>query len=128
MRVENLRKEVNGDLIRVAADCIWEDCSQKRREVYFETTQAFANDLVCNPNAFIVGCILPAMHFGEKRITIKEGICPILKEGLMTNMAWYRYWYGQKYKPVSIEADASVKPYLSSRLPKGNGLFLSGGV
>lgn len=66
MKIENLKSEKNADLARVAATITWENCDRPTQEIYFETTEAFAQDLTCNPHAFLVACIMPAMRHGEK--------------------------------------------------------------
>ena len=55
MKIENLRSEKRGDRSRVAATVIWEDCDRPTHEVYFETEEAFAKDLSCNPHSFLIG-------------------------------------------------------------------------
>lgn len=66
MKIENLRLENHNDLARAAATVVWEDCDRPTQEIYFQTTKEFAQDLSCNPHAFLVSCIMPAMHHGEK--------------------------------------------------------------
>lgn len=126
MRIENLRSEKRG--ARVAATVIWEDCERPRHEVYFETDEAFADDLSCNPHAFLVGCIVPAMHYGEKRVFIDAEICPQLREGLMTAMSLLRHWfYDPERELVRIEAKTrSGLP--TPRIPERAGFFFSGGI
>jgi hypothetical protein len=128
MKIENLKSEKKGNRARVAATVIWEDCDRPTHEVYFETEEAFAEGLSCNPHAFLVGCIVPAMHYGEKRVLIDAEICPELRNGLMTAMGWLRHWY---YKPnrelVRIEAKTrSSMP--TPRTPERAGFFFSGGI
>src|SRR4030067_1958090 len=105
MRIENLRSETRQGRARIAATVIWEDCNRPAEEVYFETEEQYADSLSCNPHAFLVGCIVPAMHYGEKRVSIDAEICPALRDGLITAMGWIRHWY---YSParelVKIEA------------------------
>jgi len=127
MRIENLRSEREGTRARVSATVIWEDCDRPTREVYFETEAAFAQDLSCNPHAFLVGCLLPAMRHGEERVAIDEAICPELRNGLVTAMGWICHWYGSPRKPVQIEAKTGIR----SPLPRAGeraGSFLSGGI
>jgi hypothetical protein len=127
MRIENLREERSASNARVAATVIWEDCDQPTREVYFETDAAFAQDLSCNPHAFLVGSIIPAMRHGEARIAIDETICPELRNGLLTAMGWLCTWYGAPRKPVRIEAREGVRAPLP-RADAHAGSFLSGGL
>lgn len=127
MRIEDLRSEIRGDCARVAATIIWEDCARVPKELFFETTRNFAEALTCNPHAFLVGCVVPAMHYGEKRIRISEEICPELLNGLEINMRWLQHFSGGQYKPINIECIRSSTDIPA--LPKSrSGSFLSGGV
>lgn len=128
MKIENLRSAKNGNRSRVLATVTWEDCDRPSLEIHFETTERFAEDLSCNPHAFLVGCILPALHHGEKRISIDAEICPGLRNGLMTAMSWIRHW---SHKPVTglIQIEAKNR----RRVPEGRtgdraGFFFSGGI
>ena len=128
MRIENLRSERNGDRARVAATVAWEDCDRPTHEVYFETVEPFADSLTCNPHAFLVGCAIPAMHYGEKRVFIDTEICPELRVGLETAMGWLRHWfYEPEQELVRIEAKTrSALPH--PRTPERAGFFFSGGI
>ena len=76
MRISNLKSIQSRKLVRVTATVNWEDCDQPAREEFIETDEEFSRDISCNPHAFLVGCIIPAMHFGEKRILLDAEICP----------------------------------------------------
>ena len=130
MKIENLRWEKNGDRTRVAASVKWEDCNRSAEEVYFETEDAFSDGLACNPNAFLVGCIIPAMHFGENRIAIDAEICPELREGLLNVMHVLLHWYYPKERrPVRIDALAKKSDLPpSGRSGLHEGFFFSGGI
>ncbi len=104
MKINNLTTEKNGNYTKVAATVIWEDCDRPTQELYFETTTELANSLTCNPHAFLVAGIIPAMHHGEKRIYLDAEICPELQAGLMMAMGWLRQWYHSDRQLVSIEA------------------------
>jgi len=128
MRIENLRFEKTGDRARVTATVLWEDCGRPTQDIYFETVEEFADSLSCNPHAFLVACIMPALYFGEERISIEEGVCPELRDGLEIVLNWMRYWwYEPTKKIVRIEAKTSsgnVRPETNYRA----GFFFSGGV
>lgn len=128
MKIKDLRSERNGAKARVAATVIWEDCDRPSHEVYFETDEAFAEDLSCNPHAFLVGCIIPALHFGEKRLSVEGAICPQLSEGLVTVMGWLRHWY-YKAEREAVRIEAKAKRAIPAvRKPERAGFFFSGGV
>ena len=61
MKIEDLRSEKGGGRAKVAATVIWEDCDRPTHEVYFETDEAFADGLSCNPHAFLLD--RPALDF-----------------------------------------------------------------
>ena len=82
MKIENLRSEYVSGRPRVSATVVWEDNERPSSDVYFETSEEFCEGLTCNPNAFILGSIMPALRHGEKRIRIDADICPELREGL----------------------------------------------
>src|SRR4030066_2276670 len=128
MRLKNLRFEKNDDGAKAVATVIWVDCQRPTQELYFSTTAEFADSISCNPHAFLVACIMPALHFGEKRLSIEGEICPELKEGLVTAMNWMRFWW---YKPdkklVKIETKSRTG-YPQPRTPDRAGFLFSGGV
>jgi len=128
MIIEGLRSEQQGDRARIAATVRWEDSDRPTQDIYFETQLEFVKDLTCNPHAFLVGCVMPAFHHGEKRILIDEEICPELRDGLTTVMSWIRHW---QYEPdtelVQIEAKARTKVLTADKAQRA-AVFISGGV
>ena len=128
MKIENIRREQHGNRPRVTATVTWEDCDRPSLDVYFETEEEFGQGLTCNPHAFLVGCLLPAMHHREKRIALDADICPELRENLITAMSWVRHWYySMDYNLVNIEAGTKID-LQSPRTPERTGMFFSGGI
>lgn len=127
MRVEGYQNKTANGKTRVSATIAWEDCDLPKSEIYYETDDTFANDLSCNPNAFLLAAIIPAMHHGERRILVDGNVCPKLRNGLMTAMLQLRSWYGEAgHLPVKIEAKEGFEPMLSCE-PQRMALFMSGG-
>lgn len=129
MRIENLRTETKNDRSRVAATIIWEDCDRPAQDLYFETEQEFAQDLTPNPNAFLVASLIPALHYGEKRVFLDQSICPELRDNLSVVMGHVQYWYDwydSNRRPVVIEAKTTAR--LSTPLSPRAGFFFSGGI
>jgi hypothetical protein len=127
MRIEHLRSVAEQNNARVEAMVCWEDCDRPPQKVYFETQEDFAKGLSCNPHAFLIACVLPAMRQGEERVFVDGEICPELCNGLMTVMSLIRHWYGSERKLVRIEAKTRVNvptPYT----PERAGIFFSGGI
>jgi len=127
MIVSNLRKVEDGKHVRTEATVTWEVADQPEKVVYIETETAFADDIVSHPHAFLVGCFIPAMHLGEKRLVIEGDICPVLSEGLLTAMAILSDWSGGSLKPLSIEAGTLATARHSKRSSRA-ALFMSGGI
>jgi len=128
MRIENLRTEKSAAQMRAVADVTWEDCSRPAQELYFETGENFADSLTCNPHAFLVACIMPAIHFGEQRLSIEGEICPELKDGLITVMNWMRFWwYSPSRRLVTIEGK-SRSGLADHAISERAGFFFSGGI
>ncbi len=127
MKIEIIGKEQKQDKARITATLTWEDCARPVQELYFETTAEFSSDLTCDAHAFLVGCAIPATHYGEKRIFIDSAICPELEDGLVTAMSWINHWYNKDVTPPKIESVSRSTP-LNNRLQKRSGFFFSGGI
>src|SRR3972149_6839418 len=95
MKIHNFSSGTEGDLARASATVTWEDCDRPRLEIYIETDARFGNDLNGNPNAFLLGAIMPAMRHGEHRVLVEGVVCPQLRNGLVTAMQILRGWYGE---------------------------------
>jgi hypothetical protein len=128
MRIENLKSMKNGNRARVVASVTWEDCDRPPHEVYFETGEAFAEDLTCNPNAFLLASIIPAMHYGERRVFIDAEICPELNDNLLAAMSWLRHWFYEPDREL-VRIEATMRANVSvPRTPERAGMMLSGGI
>lgn len=128
MIINNLRSIQNKGRPGVAADITWEDCDRSPQTIIFETDAAFAQDLTCNPHSFLVGMLLPAMHYGEKRVALNHAICPELYEGLVNAMHWIRRWFYNSERDLP-----KIESRMSSKIEYGNkddraGFFFSGGI
>jgi hypothetical protein len=122
LRVIDIEKRV-----RVAATVEWEDCIRPVQKVYFETDKRFAENISCNPHAFLVGCLIPAMRYGERRIFLDAEICPYLLTNLEVAMGFIRKWSRGKRDILSIETKRlSNLPNKNSNATAGS--FLSGGI
>lgn len=123
MIIHDLKKEIRNGKPRISAKVKWEDCAQKDYELYFETHKEFEEDLSLNPHAFLVGCVMPAMYFGEKRVRLDEEICPELLAGLKTAMGWMQHWFGQETVKLETRLQSRLRPKKERAAS-----FFSGGV
>jgi hypothetical protein len=127
MRILNLDKKIADGLVRVSALVRWEDCAEPEREIFIETEADFADAIAPLPDAFLIGTLIPALHFGEHRITVEGEICPRLNEGLRTVMSLMHLWTEGRMNPLQLEVQTLAAPRYG-RHPRRAGLFLSGGV
>ena len=127
MKVENFIKTTSNGKTRVSARVIWENCDRPAREVFFETTVEFGEDLAINPNAWLLACTLPAMRYGEERIAIDAPISPEIKDGLVNSMKCLIDWHGGERKVISIEAPMETKVSFADK-PERAGALFSGGI
>lgn len=128
MKIENLRTEKRDKRMAVLATVTWEDSDRPPQTLFFETDAAYADSLTCNPNAFLIACAVPALHFRERRILLEEAVCPELVDGLTTAMHWLRHWYYEPERRMVVIEARKQGNVSSSPNPKRAGTFFSGGV
>ncbi len=123
MRIEAIRSETGNGRKRILADIVWEDCDRPPETVWFATDEALGDSLEPNPHAFLVGCAVPAQHFGERRVRLEGPVCPALRQGVETALRVYQHWYGTAAPQLEVPVRAE------DVAPRSNAaLFLSGGI
>ena len=127
MKIGNFRTEVNNGKTKVLATLVWEDRDRPAQDVYFETTAEFADDLVPNPNSWLLASALAAMRYGEKRIAINAPISPEVKDGLINSMKCLINWHGGDRQVIPIEAPLEKEVLYTDKEPRAGALF-SGGI
>jgi len=126
MRIVNLRVEERGQFTRAAATLTWENSHLPQQDLYIEVPTTYAEGFACNPDAFLIACGIPAMHYGEQRIFVEGAICPTLKDGLQTAFGWLHHWFGVGNPYIAIEGDVRTAP---DALPTARtASFFTGGV
>ncbi|MCP3876367.1 MAG: hypothetical protein GY699_24905 [Desulfobacteraceae bacterium] len=126
MKISNFKIVKENDYIKAVALVQFEDCKRPDSQVYIQTLKQYETGFKANPDAFLVGCLLPAIHLGEKRIHIEDEICPFLKEGLDVAMNILKDWTKGKYKPLTIEA--KTRSQIKRVDPSRAGMVMSGGM
>jgi hypothetical protein len=127
MRIEDIELLNDGDRSRLQARVIWEDVDRPDYDLFFEVDQAFGDALALSTHPFLVGCIIPAVHFGERRIAIAGGACAELLANLQDSLRILDQWFPPKRTGTfSIEPSALLdqKPRVEQRW----GVFFTGGV
>ncbi|MCP4718369.1 MAG: hypothetical protein GY860_02840 [Desulfobacteraceae bacterium] len=130
MKIIDFNLTRDSEFVTAEARVIFEDCARPEQSVYIKTPLSFAKGFEANPDAFLVGCLLPALHLGEKRIFIEQEICPFLKEGVGVAMNLLSHWTRLRpkgrYYPIKIEAKPRENP--STLSPPRTGMVMSGGM
>ncbi len=127
MKIENIHLDTRDGKPAIVATVTWENAARPVAEIYFATLDRFAEYLNPDAAAYAVGCLLPALHHGEKRLRIDSPLCPELRNGLETVIGFMRMWYEPHQAPVRIEADVQERPFNRNR-PGRAALFFSGGI
>lgn len=127
MEITGLDKDVDGGQVRVRAMVRWEDCDQPEREIFIATEKRFADDIEPAPEAFLAGALIPALHFGERRIAMDAPVCPVFLEGLSFIIGLMAHWSGGKMAPLEPDVKRRSRP-LADAGSRRCGLFLSGGI
>ena len=129
MIIDDFRTVANGSRSKVLAKIHWEECNRPDYELYFETESQNADGFFCNPDAFLVGCAVPAFHFGEKRLLIRDEVCPELVEGINNALHILKHWYYDRQKKlIVIEAKKIQFSRFDAQNRRAAGSFLSGGI
>jgi hypothetical protein len=127
MIISKLDKSRQGELVRISAEVRVESADNRIQTVFIETESQFVDALTLNTEAFVVGCLVPAMHFNESRMVVEGDISPTLREGLDHVMALLSLWTAGRLKPLSIDAGDRTGSLAPQPLERA-GLFLSGGI
>ncbi len=126
MKISDFKLVRETDAVTAEAKVTFEDCDLPCRRVYIKTLPEYEKGFSANPEAFLVGCLLPALHMGEKRIKVEGEICPFLKESLGVAMKILEHWTDGKYTPVVMET--GVLPGGDRQVLKRTGMVMSGGM
>lgn len=127
MKLKEFRHETDTHRNRISAKVVWEESGLLEKEVFIETDNRVALDVRYAPHAFLVGCLIPALHLGEKRIAMEGGICPELREGLGMVMALMHHWSHGAYIPLTLETGTNRQPLKQVKTAR-SGMLFSGGI
>lgn len=125
MKIDQLRVEPRGPLVRAAATVRWEDADRPVQEIYYEVPAEYGEAVSAGAEAFLTVCVLPAMRAGERRVAVNGEVCPELHEGLQEAMAWIVRWKSGR-RAVRLEVDQGCRR--DDGVTRVAGSLLSGGV
>ncbi|MCG8686476.1 MAG: hypothetical protein MI892_16475 [Desulfobacterales bacterium] len=126
MKLLDFNVEKGTQEVTASARVIFEDNDRPEQTVFIKTLPEFTKGFGVNPDAFLVGCLLPALHLGEKRIFVEGQIDPFLKEGIAVAMNILSHWTDGRYAPIPIEA--SVRNHVQELTQPRAGMVMSGGM
>ncbi len=126
MKITDIKLTQDSDFATASARVDFEQSDQPAKDVYFKTPVAYARGFGANPDAFLVGCLLPALHLGEKRIFVEGAVCPFLKEGVHVAMHILSHWTQGRYVPVPVES--GIRKHQNLPAQPGAGMVMSGGM
>ncbi len=127
MLVDHLRQEREEGWVKVSARIVWEDNDRTEERLCIHVSESLADDVECNPNAFLLATAIPAAKYGERRLAIEGQLCPVLYDGMLTVLTQLREWYDKARPTPAIEPSEGFQtrqPNTSGRA----GQFFSGGV
>lgn len=107
---------------------VWEDCGREAATLFFEVDEERGEGMIANPHAFLLAAAVPALRFGERRISVDAPVCPVFLEGLGSALSIIASWHyrGQGRRPV-IEVASRRSELVRGPVVRA-GSFFSGGI
>ena len=127
MLIEDLRSEDGDGIATFRATVDWENRSRDSMSVYFVVDESDAWRVSLNPDAFRIPGAVVAMRDHEHRIAGGGPMCPVLRDGLKSSLAWISRW---STSPVGTP-DLDFPLGCAHPVPQDAGAaagFVSGGV
>jgi hypothetical protein len=126
MKISQIQLEREPGFAVASAKVSFEEIDRPEKTIFIKTPTTHARGFGASPDAFLTGCLLPALHLGEKRIFVDGPVCPFLKEGLNTAMHILAHWTRGRYVPMPIESAPQKErdPIHRARA----GMVMSGGM
>ena len=128
MRISAFAVDKANGRVRASARIAWEDSPRDETEVFIESEADLSPGLSCNPHAFLLACLAPAIHYGERRLYLDAELCPVLKDGVATATSILHDWfYRGKRPPIQVEARTLMRG-LATPAAERAAFFFSGGI
>jgi hypothetical protein len=128
MRIDCLAQIDSLERRRIQARVRWEEVDRPPYDLFFEVDRRFGKALALGPHPFLVGCVIPALHFGERRLAIEGDVCAELLDNVGEAQRILSQWYspGQP-RSLSIEPEGVFDHRMDKR-GRRRGVFFSGGI
>lgn len=106
----NVRNE--SGVVRAEARIAWEETDRTPLTLFVETYSQFHEALWADPNAFLIGCVLPAWQSGEQRVKVEGTLCPVLCQNIRATLGLLKSWYPEQFGPIpTIEPSQGFQVY-----------------
>lgn len=126
MKLVDFKLERDAGDVTASARVVFEDCGHPEQTVFIKTAEAHARGFGVNPDAFVAGCLLPALHLGESRLHVDGEVCPFLLEGIGVAMRMLEHWTRGRYRPIPVTA--VPRSAVETPAPPRTGMVMSGGM
>jgi hypothetical protein len=75
MKITHIRLTQEDGFAVACAQVTFEDNDLPEKTIFIKTPEAHARGFFANPDAFLTGCLLPALHLGERRagVSVSQG-------------------------------------------------------
>ena len=104
MIVSNISSECSERFVTCRARVTWEDSQRAPFNLFARTARDFDDSFWPDPNAFLLGVILPAWQAHERRIRVDGEICSVLSTDVQAALRVLRFWYNDlRHAPPTIE-------------------------
>jgi len=126
MRLFNFDVRAVGEAYEASVNLEWEERARAPARLYFRCSRPLSSDPEAYVNAFMVAASVPAMVFGEQRLTIDQPVCPLLRQNLNQALGWINHWFA--FRADSLALDVQCRDTASERSGRRVGAFFSGGI
>ena len=102
MQISDLSIDNQHGRLRASAQVTWEESDSPPILLFIETDERFASTFWPDPDAFLLACVIPAWHRGERRVSVAGALCPVLCRNIRAALAMLKFWYPEFGTPPEI--------------------------
>jgi len=100
MYISEINQRCESGVVRLEARVAFEEIERPPFILFIETDSQFKEFLWADPNAFLIGCVLPAWRTGERRVKIDGSLCPLLFQNIRIALKTLKCWYPKQFGPM----------------------------
>ncbi|PWN56272.1 hypothetical protein [Abyssibacter profundi] len=126
MRITQIRFEYEQEELVLHARLDWEDNAYSGEDLFVRYHGALEASALGAANAFFIAAAIPAMVFGEARLTLDQPVCPTLRRNIGTALNWLNHWFALRDQPLELEVETVEAAELQAAAVTAS--YFSGGV